>query len=337
MKKRIAVIFGSINSEHDVSVASAASVVKNFPYDVYEMVPVYIGKNGTWYTGDYTSENFDKVNFTNSRELFLKFDFKNPGFILADTMEHVAVDGAFIMLHGQMGEGGHIQGLLHSANIPFTGCDVLSSSLCMDKIYTHVICESFGIPMASYRVLVQGESYDLSDLELPVIVKPAREGSSFGVSFAKDPETLERAIAHAFEFDQRILIEQYIKGTEVGVGILKTKKDMVVSDVDQVNVSGDIFDFQEKYHPHSAQTLPLSTFPETVRNKVADYAVKIFEILDCNQFSRLDFFVTADHDIYFNEVNTIPGFTSSSRYPSMMNRKGIDFTTLISKMIADIL
>lgn len=336
MKKRIAVIFGSINSEHDVSVASAASVVKNFPHSDYEMIPVYIAKNGTWYTGDYTQTNFETLSFEGSRELYLKFDFKNPGFIDATNGESISIDAAFIMLHGQMGEGGHIQGLLHSANIPFTGCDVLSSALCMDKIYTHVICESFGIPMAAYRVLVRGESYDLSDIQYPVIVKPAREGSSYGVSFASDLDALEKAIAYAFEFDERILIEAYIKGTEVGVGILKTKLETIVSDVDQVNVSGDIFDFQEKYHPHTATTLPLSTFPESVRNQVAEYAVKVFDILGCYQFSRLDFFVTDDHKIYLNEVNTIPGFTSSSRYPSMLARKGVDFTSLIKKMIDDI-
>lgn len=336
MKKQIAVIFGSINSEHDVSVASAASVVKNFPYDKYDMIPVYISKTGTWYTGDYREDNFNNVAFDSSRELYLKFDFKNPGFIDASNNTSINIDAAFIMLHGQMGEGGHIQGLLHSANIPFTGCDVLSSALCMDKIYTHVICESFGIPMAAYKVLVRDQDYDISDIEYPVIVKPAREGSSYGVSFASDEESLVKAIKYAFEFDERILVEAYIKGTEVGVGILKTKQDYVVSDVDQVNVSGDIFDFQEKYHPHTATTLPLSTFPESVRNKVADYAKQVFEILGCNQFSRLDFFVTENHDIYLNEVNTIPGFTSSSRYPSMLARKGVDFTTLITKMIDDI-
>lgn len=336
MKKQIAVIFGSINSEHDVSVASASSVVKNFPNDKYDLVPVYISKTGTWYTGNYTTKDFDEMAFDTSRELYLKFDFNNTGFYDASTHSHVKVDAAFIMLHGQMGEGGHIQGLLHAANIPFTGCDVLSSALCMDKIYTHVICESFGIPMAAYKVLVRNQEYDISDIEYPVIVKPAREGSSYGVSFAADKKSLETAIKYAFEFDERILIEAYIKGTEVGVGILKTKKDYIVSDVDQVNVSGDIFDFQEKYHPHTATTLPLSTFPETVRDKVADYAKQVFDILGCYQFSRLDFFVTANHEIYLNEVNTIPGFTSTSRYPSMLNRKGVDFTTLITKMIDDI-
>lgn len=336
MKKQIAVIFGSINSEHEVSVASAASVIKNFPHDIYDMVPVYISKSGTWYTGDFTSDNFTNMDFDLSRELYLKFDFKNPGFIDASTNQSLPIDAAFIMLHGQMGEGGHIQGLLHSANIPFTGCDVLSSALCMDKIYTHVICESFGIPMAKYQVLVRGQEYDITNISYPVIVKPAREGSSYGVSFANDETSLVNAINYAFEFDERILVEAYIKGTEVGVGILKTKADYIVSDVDQVNVSGDIFDFQEKYHPHTATTLPLSEFPEPVRNQVTEYAKQVFDILGCNQFSRLDFFVTPNHEIYLNEVNTIPGFTSSSRYPSMLARKGVDFRTLITKMVDDI-
>ena len=337
MKKQIAVIFGSVNSEHDVSVASAASVVKNFPTDIYDLVLIYISKSGTWFTGEFATENFTSLDFSSGREIFLKFDFKNPGFVEAATLKMVPIDGAFIMLHGQMGEGGHIQGLLHSANIPFTGCDVLSSALCMDKIYTHIICESFKIPMAPYRVLVKDQPLDLSGIEFPVIVKPAREGSSYGVSLAKDEASLHQAIDFAFEFDSRILVETFIKGHEVGVGILKTKEDFIVSDVDQVNVDGEIFDFQEKYHPHTAKILPLATFPEAVRDQVKAYAIQAFDLLGCAQFSRIDFFVTENHDIYLNELNTIPGFTATSRYPSMLARQGVDFTSLIAKMIFDIL
>lgn len=336
MKKNIAVIFGSVNSEHDVSVASAASVVEHFPFDKYKLSLIYIAKTGTWYTGDYSLEAMKANTLSNHRELLLKFDFKNPGFVERETGNEVHIDGAFIMLHGRMGEGGEIQGLLHSANIPFTGCDVLSSALCMDKYYTHVVCEANGIPMAQYQVITKDDVLDVEAIKYPVIVKPNREGSSFGVSFVGEAKDLQAAVNHALEFDTHILIEEYIKGTEVGLGILKTKNDYIISDVDQVNVSGDIFDFAEKYHPHKTETLPISTFPESVRNQVKEYGAKVFDLLACYQFARLDFFVTDDHRIYLNEVNTIPGFTSSSRYPNMIAGQGVDFTSLITKMVDDI-
>lgn len=337
MKKNIAVIFGSINSEHDVSVASAASVVEHFPVDDYNLVPIYISKKGTWYTGNYTVESFKTNTFTNNKELYLKFDFENPGFIIKETGETLHIDGAFIMLHGRMGEGGQIQGLLQAANIPFTGCDLLSSALCMDKIYTHMICESVGIPMAPYQVLSKHQEYSIEGIKYPVIVKPAREGSSYGVSYADDKASLEKAIEAAFEYDDRILIEGFIKGSEVGVGILKLKDTYIISDVDQIDVSGNVFDFQEKYHPHTVKTLEISNYPEAVQNQVKSYAKTVFEVLGCYQFSRLDFFVTENHDIYLNEVNTIPGFTASSRYPKMLARQGVEFKELIRKMVNDIL
>ncbi len=336
MKKNIALIFGSINSEHDVSVASAASVLEHFPLDKYDLSLIYIAKNGTWYTGDYSLDAMKANELDGHKELLLKFDFKNPGFVERESGVELHIDGAFIMLHGRMGEGGEIQGLLHSANIPFTGCDVLSSALCMDKYYTHVVCEANDIPMAQYQLITKEDTVDTSSISYPVIVKPNREGSSFGVTFVPDEKSLQKAIDFALEYDSHILIEEYIKGTEVGLGILKTKNDYVISEVDQVNVSGDIFDFSEKYHPHSTETLPISTFPEEVRKQVQAYGAKVFDLLACYQFARLDFFVTDDHKIYLNEVNTIPGFTSSSRYPKMLAGKGVDFTSLITKMVEDI-
>lgn len=339
MKKKIALIFGSINNEHDISVASAASVFEYFPYDLYDMVPIYIAKTGVWYTGNYSLEAM-KTNTLNGEkhsELWLKFDPTNPGFIKADDHSFVKVDGAFIMLHGRMGEGGEIQGLLNSANIPFTGCDTLSAAVCMDKYFTHIICESIGIPMAPFKFLTKDTAYDPSDFEYPLIVKPTREGSSYGVTYVESADKLVEAVNTVFTFDDRILIEGYIKGTEVGIGILKTKHEYIIGDMDQVNVSGDIFDFQEKYHPHATETLRVSEFPMEVQEQVKAYSRQIFEVLDARLFGRLDFFIDKDHNIFFNEINTIPGFTSTSRYPNMIDTQGIDYPNLIIKMIEDIL
>ncbi len=337
IKKQIALIFGSINSEHDISLASAASVLEHFPVDTFDCKLIYISKDGTFNTGDYSIESMQNNTLEGHIPLYLDFDYSNPGFIVQSTKEKIHIDASFLMLHGQMGEGGHVQGLLKCANIPFTGCDVLSSSLCMDKAFTHEVLESMGIPMAQYQLILSLDDVDYSTISYPVIVKPSREGSSFGVSIAHDKDKLIEAINFAFKFDSRVLIEEYIKGVEVGVSVFKTKLTEIISDPDQVNVSGEIFDFQEKYHPHKTETLELAQFPVSINQKVQDYAKEAFAYLDCRHFARIDFFVSETHDIYLNEVNTIPGFTKNSRYPSMIARKGLDFTSQIRLMIEDAL
>lgn len=337
IKKQIALIFGSINSEHDISLASAASVLEHFPVDTFDCKLIYISKDGTFNSGDYSIESMQNNTLEGHIPLYLDFDYSNPGFIVQSTKEKIHIDASFLMLHGQMGEGGHVQGLLKCANIPFTGCDVLSSSLCMDKAFTHEVLESMGIPMAQYQLILSLDDVDYSTISYPVIVKPSREGSSFGVSIAHDKDKLIEAINFAFKFDSRVLIEEYIKGVEVGVSVFKTKLTEIISDPDQVNVSGEIFDFQEKYHPHKTETLELAQFPVSINQKVQDYAKEAFAYLDCRHFARIDFFVSETHDIYLNEVNTIPGFTKNSRYPSMIARKGLDFTSQIRLMIEDAL
>lgn len=337
MKKNIALVFGSMDSEHDVSVASAASVYENFPKDKYDCTLIYIGQDGHWYEGKYSQEDLNKINLVDHEELYLRFDQDKPGFYRKDSKSELVIDAAFLMLHGKTGEGGHVQGLLDLAHIPFTGCNLLSSALCMDKAYTHIIAEAAGVRMAKYQLISQKDKVDFDALKFPCIVKPSREGSSFGVSYVEKEKDLQAALDAAFKFDDRVLIEEYIKGTEVGISILDTKEGRILSDVDQVNVSGDFFDFQEKYHPHKTETLDKSTFPEDVLDKVKEIASNIFDVLYCDQFARLDFFITKEHEIIFNEVNTIPGFTSNSRYPQMLNRVGVNFSDLISKLVEDIL
>ncbi len=334
MKKTVALIFGSMDSEHDVSIESAASVYQHFPHDHYQCLNIYITKDGSFYTGDF---DFEKKVMKNAQTLKLRFDRENPGFFVSETGQKITVDAAFLMLHGKTGEGGSVQGLLEMAHIPYTGSNLLSSALCMDKIYTHEVCEANGIPMASYQSIRPTDKLDDASLFYPCIVKPSREGSSFGVSYVETKEELQTAIDEAFKYDDRILIEEYISGVEVGVGIYDTKEGRIISEPDQVNVSGDVFDFQEKYHPHRSETLAYAKFPEDVLSEIKNYANQIFDLLSCRHIARLDFFVTDEHKIYFNEVNTIPGFTQSSRYPQMIIRKGLSFESIIQGLIEDIL
>lgn len=334
MKKTVALIFGSMDSEHDVSIESAASVYEHFPHDKYQCLNVYISREGSFYTGDF---DFDAKKMNDAIALDLRFDKQQPGFICRDTQEKISVDAAFLMLHGKTGEGGSVQGLLEMAHIPYTGSNLLSSALCMDKIYTHEVCEANGIPMAQYQYVSSHQEVREESLSFPCIVKPSREGSSFGVSYVENREDLKPALDEAFKFDERVLIEEYIKGVEVGVAIYDTKQGRIVSEPDQVNVSGDVFDFQEKYHPHRSETLPYAQFPQDVLDQIKAYANEIFDLLSCRHIGRLDFFVTEDHAILFNEVNTIPGFTQNSRYPQMIARKGLSFKELITGLIEDVL
>lgn len=334
MKKTIALIFGSMDSEHDVSIESAASVYEHFPHNQYQCLNVYITKDGSFYTGEF---DFEKKEMKHPRALILRFDRENPGFFDQEKQEAIPVHGAFLMLHGKTGEGGSVQGLLEMAHIPYTGSNLLSSALCMDKVYTHEICEANGIPMASYQFVRKDEEVDIQAISYPCIVKPSREGSSFGVTYVEREEDLLDALNEAWQYDERVLIEEYISGAEVGVAIYDTKEGRIVSEPDQVNVSGDVFDFQEKYHPHRSETLDYAEFPNDVLEEVKAYANEIFDLLSCSHIGRLDFFVTKDHKIYFNEVNTIPGFTEHSRYPQMIIRKGLSYEAIIQGLIEDIL
>lgn len=333
--KKVGLLFGSRASEHEVSIDSAASVLENFPHDKYDVVPIYIAKDDKWYVGDFTAQDLRERKFHLGKRVYLTMENGSQSLYNRLQDEFITIDVAFIMLHGPMGEGGLIQGLLESANIPYTGCKALSSGLCMDKIYTHIIASNAGIPMAKYQVVTPETDYKNLEIEYPCIVKPAREGSSFGVHYVKEANQLEEALLDSLSYDSKVLIEEYIKGTEVGIGILDTPKGRIISEMDQVNIDGEVFDFQTKYHPHNTETLPQTLFSENVQDTVKRYANQIFDVMECSGFARLDFFVDANENIYFNEVNTIPGFTKTSRFPNMMARMGIPYTDVIDILIQE--
>ncbi len=335
--KTIALIFGSQDSEHDISVMSAESVFNNFPSDKYNILPIYIQRDGIWISGDYTKENFEAKNFQKEREFFFKFSAQDKGLYDLETQTQVKLDGAFLMLHGPIGEGGMIQGLLELANIPFVGSKHTSSALCMDKAFTHQICEKEGIQMAKYQLISSVEDVDFDSQEYPVVVKPSREGSSFGISYAENKEDLIKGIEEALTYDSRVLIEEYIESQELSVAILKTKKETIVSKPVQATRFNVIADFEEKYLSDKQETLFDLPYEQNALDRVVKESELIFDVLDCDHLSRLDFFITEDNEVYFNEINTIPGFTQSSLYPMMIERSGISYQTMLEMMIEDIL
>lgn len=335
--KTIGLVFGSTDSEHDISIKSAASVFEFFPKDKYNLCPIYIQRNGEWVTGNYTMDHFNKGEFPKEKKLIFKFSDTLPGLYDEESMTPFPIDGAILMLHGPVGEGGMIQGLLEMANIPFTGSELTSSAICMDKAFTHQICEKEGINMAQYQLVDGYDAVDHASLTYPCVVKPSREGSSFGISYVENKSQLKEAIDMALTFDRRVLIEAYILGQELSVAILKTKQHKIISKPCQATRFKPVADFEEKYISTEQETLFDPPYSETLLERVKQESEFIFDVLDCKHFARVDFFVTEDEQLYFNEINTIPGFTNVSLYPMLIQNAGMTYSQLIESLIVDIL
>lgn len=335
--KTIGLIFGSTDSEHDISVKSAGSVFSRFPKDKYHLLPIYITKQGEWVSGNYDQNNFDTLTFPKEKSLIFNFNATSVGLYEAGNETPLNIDGALLILHGPVGEGGMIQGLLKMANIPFTGSELTSSALCMDKAFTHQICEHEGIKMARYQLVSSFEDIDHSKLTYPCVIKPSREGSSFGITYAEDEDTLKAGILEAQKYDNRILVEDYINGQELSVAIFKTKKHNIVSWPTQATRFKPVADFEEKYISEVQETLYNPPYSDEVLKRTQKEAAYVFDILDCKHMARVDFFITEDETLYFNEINTIPGFTSVSLYPSIIEKSGMSYEALIEALIEDLL
>ncbi|NLC06101.1 MAG: UDP-N-acetylmuramoyl-tripeptide--D-alanyl-D-alanine ligase [Erysipelothrix sp.] len=342
--KKVALIFGGKSSEYLVSLSSISSVIQNFPSEKYEMCLIGMSLEGRFYTGDYTLEEIENNTWLEnktSREVVLK-----PGddscFMAVDTLEETVVDVAFNMIHGKYGEDGVLQSLMKASNISLTGCDQQSSILAYDKDITHRLLDNEGILKAKYRTLTSSltlEQYgDLTDyLGQKVIIKPAREGSSYGISVADNYEDFKIGLEEALRFDTKVVIEEFIKGFEVGAAVLEKDGRLLVGDVDEIELATDFFDYEGKYAFKNAQIVCPARIDESATRIVKESAKLVFKLLGCRDFSRVDFFYGEDGQVYFNEINTIPGFTSHSRFPNMMKGIGIDYKEIIETLIENAL
>lgn len=335
--KSIAILFGGNSSEYEISLQSAGAIIKNFPYDKYALYMIGITKTGEWY--HYQGEIENILNDTwlqepmNSVSISLGLDY---GTIIEITKNKVVahhIDAVLPVLHGKNGEDGTIQGLMCLANIPIIGSGILASALCMDKYRAHELVKSQGIKVAK-SVVISRNSLDeeIFDLKLPVFVKPLKAGSSYGISKVSKPQDLKYAISLAFRYDDEVVVEEEVIGVEVGCAVIGNKH-LEVGVIDEIELSGDFFDFNEKYTLKSSKIhLPARIDQKTVKN-IQDIAKSIYRILGCQTFARVDMFLTPQNEIYFNEVNTIPGFTSHSRFPQMMEAAGYEFSRLIEEII----
>ncbi len=342
-KRKIAVIFGGHSSEYEISLQSAFSVLQNIDSEHFTILPIGITKAGEWfrYSGDYAAikdQSWDNdptflhpIAFSQNRWMKGFYEFSG------DAHSFTPVDLAFPVLHGKNGEDGTVQGLLELAGIPIVGCGTLSSALCMDKERAHALVSLAGIRVPrSVTFSRAGQQDALSEMEktlsLPLFVKPVRAGSSFGITKVTQKEELPTAIETAFLQDDRVIVEETIEGFEVGCAILGIDK-LTVGRVDEIELSSGFFDYTEKYTLKTSKIhMPARIDPQTEK-RVQETAKIIYRTLGCSGFARVDLFLTPSDEIVFNEVNTIPGFTSHSRYPNMMKGIGLSFAQTLDKLL----
>lgn len=339
-KIRVACLFGGCSSEYDVSLVSASSVIRNISQEKYEVIMIGITREGDFYLYNGNVDDIEKNNWFNDKTC-KKITFSNNksdhGFIILETNKLIRIDIAFPILHGKNGEDGRLQGLLELAEIPIVGCGMTSSAICMDKYIAHKLVESNGILVPKSYLFTKYDNKNeikerIINLKYPIFVKPLKAGSSFGITKVLDISQLDRAIDYAFSYDDSIIIEEGIDGFEVGCAILGNN-ELIIGEVDEIELQDGFFDYEEKYTLKTSKIILPAELPELEREKIKNTALKIYKILGCKGFSRVDMFYTKDNKIVFNEVNTIPGCTSHSRYPSMLKQIGYNFEDVINKWI----
>lgn len=346
-KLKIGVIFGGTSSEHDVSKVSGTSVIKNLNKEKYDIISIYIDKDGKWYTYEKPLEEVTILDI----DADVSNDIKP-----IDNIEKIlkSVDVIFPVLHGLGGEDGSIQGLFEMLKVPYVGCGILASSVGMDKVYTKVIFEKANIKQAKYEYVRKYEDkyiyidkefneevINLNELALkieknlsyPMFIKPSNSGSSVGINKVTNTEELKKAIEYAANFDKKVLIEEGIVGKEVECAVLGNE-DVISSCVGEIKPAEAFYTFDAKYKNQESKVLIPADLPKEMSNRIRDLAIKAFKAIDGKGLSRVDFFANEKMDeIYINEINTLPGFTTISMYPKLFENVGIQYTELLDKLI----
>ncbi len=345
-KLTVLALFGGKSSEHDVSCVSAASVIDNIPADRYDVIKLGITKDGAWYryNGDAALLPEDKwlEDKENLVPAFLSPDPTVGGIIETanGTVKQTKVDVVFPILHGKNGEDGTVQGLLQLAEIPFVGCDMTSSAACMDKAITNALADQAGIAQAKWLSYTEYEyrrnpqkALDecVEKLGYPIFVKPAKAGSSVGISKACDINELADAFEIAFANDGKVVLEETVIGSEVECAVLGND-DPVAATPGEIAPCNDFYDFDAKYISGESGLFIPARISEDMLKKVQKEAIRAYKALGCSGFSRVDFFVNGE-EIKLNEINTIPGFTSISMYPKLWANCGLAYPELLDRLL----
>ena len=331
----IAILFGGCSEEHDVSVKSARQIAASINLDKYK--PIYLGidKAGAWSLCDTPTPGWHDAA---GPRAVISPDRETHGIlVMSDSAcEVLRVDAVFPVLHGKSGEDGAIQGLLELSGIPYVGCGIQSSAICMDKSLAYTVAGAAGIPTPTFHVLSTGGPVP-TRLTFPVFVKPARSGSSFGVTRVERDADLGAAIESARRYDSKVLIEQAVIGTEVGCAVLGNGADLIIGELDQIDVSHGLFRIHQEAEPEKGPKNAVievpANIPADVRERVHETARAVYTAIGCKGLARVDMFLQPDGRVVLNEVNTMPGFTSYSRYPQMMAAAGLAMSEVIDRCI----
>lgn len=349
-KLKLGVVFGGMSTEHDVSIVSGTSVIKNLDKEKYDIFPIYVDLSGKWYK--YTKP-------ISEIEVLKVGDSLTEIELIENPMEYLKnMDVVFPVLHGLYGEDGTVQGLLELLKIPYVGCRVLASSVCMDKVYAKIVFEKAGIPQAKFVYINAGrkeknvvfkyineqfeEQYvTVSEIakiiektvHFPVFVKPSNSGSSVGVHKASNEKELEEALLDASIYDTKILLEEEIIGREVECAVLGNN-EVKATCVGEVLSAEDFYTFDAKYKNAESRTVIPAQIEEEKQKEIQELAIKAFKAVDGKGLSRVDFFIRkSDNKVCINEINTLPGFTQISMYPKLWEACGLSYTDLLDKLI----
>ncbi|HWE82442.1 MAG TPA: D-alanine--D-alanine ligase family protein [Gaiellaceae bacterium] len=324
MRHRIAVISGGRSSEHEISVASGRSVAAALAARGAEVISIEIGPGGQWTIGSGSIESGPPESPGAELEPRL------PGRAVVQALS--GVDVVFPVLHGPFGEDGTVQGLLELADVPYVGAGVGASAVAMDKDLFKAVLRDRGIPVTRNATLRPGDAAS-NPFGYPVFVKPARLGSSVGISKAHDEDELTAAIALAFRHDEKVLVEEFVDGIEIEVGILGNRKP-TASVVGEIVVErNEWYDYEAKYATGEMELVVPARIPASQAARAQDLAVQAFAAVDCEGMARVDMFVRADGEVLVNELNTIPGFTETSVYAKLFEAGGIGYGELLERLV----
>lgn len=324
--KKVLILFGGNSSEHYISCKSCVSVLKNIDRKKYDIEIAGISKNNIWYKF--------------SDDLFYLEDgsWKDSNILEIDNIINYLrkFDVVFPVMHGTNAEDGRMQGFLDLFDIKYVGCKTLSSALLMDKVITKLILKSLDIPSVSFKVIK--DNYEICDLieniKFPMIVKPSNGGSSIGISKVNNKKELIKAIKLAKKYDDKLLVEKFINARELEVAVLKDNKNIICSNPGEIKSANEFYDYDAKYDNKDSYTLIPDDLPEDILKKIKEYSLRLFKSLDCSGLSRIDFFYDEENNaLYLNEANTMPGFTTISMYPKLIESIGIEYKDLISILI----
>lgn len=337
---KVGIVFGGSSEEHPVSVKSAQEVAKHLDAEKYEPLWIGITRSGAWKLCDGPGAEWEDGD---ARPVVLSPDRNVRGLLVLGqgNYEEIRLDVVLPVLHGRFGEDGAMQGLLELSGIPYVGCDVQSSALCMDKSLAYAVVRSAGIATPDFWTVTADENPDPGRFTYPVFVKPARSGSSFGVAKVSRGEDLATAVKAARQYDSKVLIEEAVIGSEVGCAILGNDPELVAGEVDRIALSHGFFRIHQEDAPESGSENSTPVVPADIpaesRAFVRETAKAVYRALGCRGLSRVDMFLKDDGTVVLNEVNTLPGLTSYSRYPRMMAAAGLSLGDVIDRVVSSAL